>query len=92
MIYKKCEKNVLNEYGIMEINSFSEITRPFLFCIASLDDDNSTFGVIKEGARAARVRTTDELAGGFKIDEMPADFLGYKDDGNNSFIDMVDNY
>lgn len=91
-IYKKCEKTVDNEYGIIEINSYTEVTKPFLICMSSLDDDNSSFGTIKEGARAARVRTTDELAGGFKIDEMPVDFLGIKNELDGPFRNIVDDF
>ncbi len=91
-IYKKCEKSVDNEYGIKEIKSVDEVNNPFLFCIASKDDDSSTFGIIKEGARAARIRTTDELAGGFKLDEIKVDFLGYKYDNDGNFKNIVDDF
>lgn len=91
-VYKKCEKTVDNEYGIIEINSVSEITKPVLICMSSLEDDNSTFGTIKEGARAARVRTTDELAGGFKIDEMPVDFLGIRSETDGPFRNIADDF
>jgi hypothetical protein len=78
-IYKKCEKSVNNPYGVKEIKDLANYDRPFLLCISAQDQiDKSVFGIIKEGARAARVRTSDELAGGFKIDEMPLDFLGIK--------------
>ena len=75
-VYKKCEKSVDNPYGIIEIK---ELDRPFLMCISAQGQmDKSVFGIIKEGARAARVRTSDEYAAGYKIDEMPIDFLGIK--------------
>ena len=75
-VYKKCEKSVDNPYGIIEIK---ELERPFLMCISAQGQmDKSVFGIIKEGARAARVRTSDEYAAGYKIDEMPIDFLGIK--------------
>ena len=84
-IYKKCEKSVDNPYGILEISNINEITKPFLLCISPrINEDNSTFGIIKEGARSARVRTSDELAGGFKIDDMNVDFLGVKFDFSES--------
>lgn len=88
-IYRKCEKSTDNKYGIKRINSLGEINKPFLFCISSMEDDNSTFGIIKEGARACRVRTTDELSGGFKIDEMDALFLGFKEEDNGIFDDII---
>ena len=90
-IIKKCEKSEDNPYGIIEINSLSELNKPFLMCLSSIEDDNnSVFGLIKEGARAARVRTTDELAGGFKIDEMPFDFLGIKNCEDGLFSSLTD--
>ncbi len=78
-IYKKCEKSIDNVRGIEEID-LDNYDKPFLLCIAAEGTDKSTFGVIKEGARAARVKTTDEFAAGYKIDEMPVDFLGLKFD------------
>lgn len=78
-IYKKIEKNIDNPYGIIEIKDIHELNKPFLFCMTPQDVvDKSVFGVIKEGARAARIRTSDEYAGGFKIEEVPVDFLGIK--------------
>ena len=83
-IYRKCEKSLDNLYGIEEIKTIEDYDRPFLMCISPQDKlDKSVFGIIKEGAQAARVRTTEEYAGGYKIDEIPFDFLGlryeYKD-------------
>ncbi len=83
-IYRKCEKSLDNPYGIMEIEHPEDIDKPFLLCISSQDlIDKSVFGLIKEGARAARVRTSDEYAGGFKIEDVPAYFLGVKYKMNN---------
>ena len=78
-VYKKCEKSIDNLYGIKEITDFENYDKPFMMCISAQDNiDKSVFGLIKEGARAARVRTSDEFAGGYKIDEMLIDFLGLK--------------
>ena len=78
-IFRKCEKSFENPSGCEEITNFDSYDKPFMLCISSQDlIDNSVFGLIKEGARAARVRTSDELAGGFKINEVPFDFLGFK--------------
>ncbi len=78
-LYKKCEKSLDNPYGVEKIEDLSNYDKPFLLCISPQDMiDKSVFGIIKEGARAARVRTSDEYASGFKIDEMPIDFLGIK--------------
>ena len=90
-VFKKCEKSIDNKYGIKEITNLEELEKPFLMCLSSKEDDNSLFGLIKEGARACRVRTTDELAGGFKIEEMPVNFLCIKyENGKGSFNNIVD--
>ena len=94
-IYKKCEKSLDNLRGVSKIEDLSSYDRPFLFCISPQESlDKSIFGTIKEGARAARVRTSDELAGGFKIEEMPVDFLGIKHDYKTpgEDIDIVDDF
>ena len=78
-IFRKREKSIEDPQGCEELTDFENYDRPFMMCLSSQDlIDNSVFGLIKEGARAARVRTTDELAAGFKIDKMPFDFLGLK--------------
>ena len=51
-IYKKCEKSIDNKYGIEKIDNLDELRKPFLMCLSSTEDDNSVFGLIKEGARA----------------------------------------
>ena len=40
--------------------------------------DRSIYGIIREGAQGARVYTTQEEAAGYKIDEMPVQFLGLR--------------
>lgn len=95
-IYRKCEKTENNIFGVEKLKDFSNIDKPFLMCIAPRENDNnSVFGIIKEGARAARVRTSDELAGGFKIDEMGVNFLGIKfekENEENKVLDIVDDF
>ncbi len=83
-IYRKCEKSEDNIYGIEKIDNYQNINYPFLLCLSSREDDlNSVFGIIKEGARAARIRTSDEYAGGFKINEMKVLFLGVKNNADS---------
>ncbi len=78
-IFRKSEKTLENPLGVEEITNYESYDKPFMFCISAQDSyDKSIYGIVKEGARAARVRTSDELAGGFKINEMPFDFLGVK--------------
>lgn len=78
-VYKKVEKSLSNPYGVIAVQSLEDLGKPFLLCLSAQDNHNkSVFGIIKEGARAARVNTTDEMGAGFKIDDFPISFLGLK--------------
>ncbi|MBQ3307722.1 MAG: hypothetical protein IJG68_05995 [Bacilli bacterium] len=78
-IYKKINKTMNNLYGSCEIKNINDLNKPFLLCISDSDSfDKAIFGIIREGAHAARVYTTQENAAGFKIEKMPIDFLGIK--------------
>ena len=78
-IYKKINKTRNNLYGSCEITNINDLNKPFLFCLSeSSNYDKSIFGIIREGAHAARVYTTQENAAGFNLEEMPIDFLGMK--------------
>lgn len=94
-VYKKVEKSLDNPYGVVSIQDLEELNNPFLICLSAQDAiPKSVFGVVKEGARAARVYTTDEMAARFKIDEFPVSFLGLefaKDDTyKESYEEIVD--
>ncbi|MBR4617740.1 MAG: hypothetical protein IKO49_00270 [Bacilli bacterium] len=96
-IYKKTEKSLNNTSGIIEIQNINELERPFLLCISAQENyDKSIYGIIRQGAQAARVYTTQEKAAGFKIDQFPIDFLGFrfiKDNNyNNSSEEIVDRF
>ena len=78
-IYKKINKTINNLYGSCEITNINDLNKPFLLCLSeSSNYDKSIFGIIREGAHAARVYTTQENAAGFNLEEMPIDFLGMK--------------
>ena len=94
-VYKKQEKNAQNPSGILEIHDISELTNPILLCLSAQDNfDKSIYGLIREGAEAARVYTTEEMAAGFKIDELPIDFLGLRfksdDQYKRNYEEIVD--
>lgn len=96
-VYKKVEKTMENTGGIIEISNPDELSRPFLFCISAQDNyDKSIYGIIREGAQAARVYTTQEMAAGFRIDDMPIDFLGFRfvrdDMYGNNYEEIVDKF
>lgn len=92
-VYKKVEKSLDNPFGILDVHSLKDLDKPFLLCLSAQDNyAKSIFGMIKMGANAARVNTTEEFAAGFKIDEFPVDFLGLsfeKDDNyKNSYEEI----
>lgn len=93
-IYRKKEKSRDNLLGIEEIKEISELEKPFLLCLSAQDlIDNSVYGIIKIGAEAARVNTSEEMAAGFKIDDFPVDFLGlsYKGEESKKVEEILDN-
>ena len=96
-IYKRVEKSIDNNFGIVDILNGCELSKPFLLCISAQDNiDRSIYGIIKEGAYASRVCTTEGEAAGFKIDEMPVDFLGVRfkrdDKYKNNYEEIFDTF
>lgn len=96
-IYKKVEKSSDNPSGIVQINSISELNKPFLLCLSAQDNhDNSIYGTIREGIIASRVYTSKDKGARFKIDEMPLDFLGLRyvsEDGKKkNYEEIVDKF
>lgn len=85
-LYRKMEKSLDNPSGFVSIQNLEELEHPFLLCLSAQDNHmKSVLGVITEGARAARVNTTDEMAAGFKIEEFPVAFLGLKFEKDDSY-------
>lgn len=96
-IYKKVERSSDNPSGIIQINSISELNKPFLLCLSAQDNhDNSIYGTIREGIIASRVYTSQDIGARFKIDEMPLDFLGLRyvseDKNKKNYEEIVDNF
>jgi len=77
-IYKKINKTRNNMYGIKEITNAKDLNRPFLLCISNNDTDKSIFGIIRDGAHAARMHTTQECANKFDLEKTPIDFIGVR--------------
>ncbi len=78
-VYKRIEKSLDNPFGILEVDNLKDLNKPFLMCLSAQENlAKSVFGMIKMGANAARVNTTEEYAAGFKIEEFPVDFLGVR--------------
>jgi len=95
-VYKKVDKSLENPSGIIEIN-VNDIEKPFLLCIsAQSNHDKSIYGIIRQGAQAARVYTTQENAARFKTYDFPIDFLGvrFKKDKlyENSSSEIVESF
>ena len=78
-IYNKIEKNIENTSGFQEVLDISMLERPFLLCISAYDNfSKAIYGIIREGAQAARLQTTQGPAAKFSLNEFPADFLGVR--------------
>ena len=78
-IYKKTTKSKNNMYGFKEILDINELNNPILLCISNnLQNNKSIFGIIRDGAHAARIHTTKEKAAYYNIDKVPVDFLGIR--------------
>ena len=89
-VYKLCEKSSNNPSGVIEVENPVNLKKPVLICLTPQGNvEKNTFGIITKGARAARVRTEEELAGGFKLDEMPVDFLGIRADKMENISDFT---
>lgn len=96
-VYKKVDKNIDNPYGLTQIENLEELEKPFLICLSAQDKiDKSIFGMMKEGARAARVYTTDEDGAGFKLEDFPVDFIGLKfqkdENFQNNYEEITDTF
>ncbi len=85
-LYRKVDKSLANTYGYVSIKNVKDIKKPFLLCLSGLlNYDKSIFGMMREGARAARVYTTKEIAAGYSLDTMPIDFLGMRFIPDNNY-------
>lgn len=78
-IYEKVSKTQNNLLGIVEREKNKSLIgeEPCLLCIsAQTMHPKSVFGIIREGMRAARLRTTEEIGAGYDIKDFPVHFLG----------------
>lgn len=91
-IYKKSEKSSVCPMGYMEINP-ETVDKPFLMCISAQDNlDKSIYGTIREGARAARLYTTQEIGAAYSLNDFPLDFLGFRFVKNQSYINNYEEF
>ena len=78
-IYNKVDKSEENTSGFQVVPSVEQLERPFLLCLSAQNNYSKTiFGIMREGAQAARLLTTQGVAGRFKLNEFPVDFLGVR--------------
>ena len=92
-IYKKINKNFNNLYGYEELKSIKALNNPILLCIAENQTyQKNIFAIMREGAHAARVQTTQEIAAGFKLDKIPIDFIGveFEEKGKKSIEELTE--
>ena len=94
-VYNKINKSRENTSGFQVVSSVDELERPFLLCLSAQNNYSKTiFGIMREGAQAARLLTTQGVAGKFKLDEFPVDFLGVRfkkdEEYTQSYIEIAD--
>ena len=78
-IYKKIDKDKSNLFGMIEVTDLRELDKPFLLCLSAHNNyDKSLYGMIREGAQAARLYTTVEDAARYQLSGFPADFIGFR--------------
>lgn len=86
-----------NTSGFQVVPEIQMLQRPFLLCISAKNNlSKSIFGIMREGAQAARIQTTQDPAGRFKLDEFPVDILGirFEKDENycQSYTELADKF
>ena len=96
-IYNKVDKSMENTSGFQVIPDVSVLERPFLLCISTKNNlSKSIYGMIREGAQAARVLTTQGVAAGFMLDPFPIDFLGFRfeqdQDYQQAYVELANKF
>ena len=86
-LYKKIEKSKSNLRGIVELKKEDEpLLHPTMICLSAQSPyPKSVFGIIREGMRAARLRTSQSISGSYALSDFPINFVGltydYQGDG-----------
>lgn len=96
-IYNKIDKSMENTSGFQVVPNASSLDRPFLLCISTKNNlTKSIYGMIREGAQAARVQTTQGIAAGFKLNPFPIDFLGFRfeqdQDYKQAYVELANKF
>ena len=78
-IYNKIDKNMENTSGFQVVSDIEMLERPFLLCISAYDNfSKAIYGIMREGAQALRLQTTQGPAARFVLNEFPVDVLGIR--------------
>lgn len=96
-IYNKIDKTMANTSGFQIVPEIDMLERPFLLCISSKNNlSKSIYGIMREGAQAARLQTTQGAAGRFILDDFPVDILGVRFQGDEeyhqSYTELADKF
>ena len=95
-LYKRIEKNKNNFYGFEVLNKEDNpLLQPTMICLsAQAFHPKSVFGIVREGMRAARLRTSQGIAGRYALKEFPINFVGltYDFKGNGLGVDLAVDY
>ena len=86
-----------NTSGFQVIPNVKNLERPFLLCLSARDNlSKFIYGMMREGAQAARLLTTQEVAAGFKLNEFPIDILGVRFQKDENYhqasIEIAENF
>ena len=75
-LYNKIEKSRDNTSGFQVVENVEQLRRPFLMCISAQNNlSKAIYGIMREGAQAARVLTTQGVAAKFKLNDFPINLL-----------------
>lgn len=95
-LYKKVDKTKENLYGFDVLNKDDiPLLKPTMICLsAQASYSKSIFGIVREGMRAARLRTSQGVAGKYALNDFPINFVGvhYDYKGNGLGNDLAQDY
>lgn len=91
-MFQKIDKSKKNLFGFQELRKEDKpLLKPTMICLsAQARHAKSIYGIVREGMQAARLRTTQNRAAKYALNDFPIQFVGmsydYKD---NSFEDSI---
>lgn len=96
-IYNKIDKSREDTTGYEVVPSFDSVERPFLMCLSAQNNySKSIYGMMREGAQAARLLTSQGVGGRFKANDFPIDILGVRfkrdDKYHQEYTELADRF